>query len=315
MSKRVLAIIAGGLGNQIQMTAAISTLRIRLGWDVETVAGGAPVAAAEMRDWLPGVTHRPAWRPGRDEHFDGAVALGFGGNKMTQDAGWCGISWLNDISKQAVRTERSEVDVSMDACRDLGIAERDLMWHGELGCNDGYDGYYEAYSEQFDIVLANNYYRGHKDKPNNQWHVKGFPGFGSVAAGLQKRFPRLSMCCIGYDDRDAIAGVVDRTGIPLGDTLALIKRAKVLVTTDSMAFHAAACFDTRTFALWTATSAAKNACPKFHATATLIGREDLECRKTCQTRSQYWTACKRWECVEIGIGRIVGEVGDYLEGS
>jgi len=307
VSKRVLAIIAGGLGNQIQMTAAVATLEANLGWHMEIVAGGAPLGAAELRALIPWPTHRPAWRPAKDEHFDGAVALGFGANGGKQDAGWMGIPWLNDIGKQAVRTAKSEVDVSMDACRELGIAEDDLIWHGEIDYN-------EAYGEQFDIVLANNYYKGTKESPREHWHVRGFPGFGSVAKGLQERFPRLSMCCIGYDDREAIAGVVDRTGIPLGDTMALIARAKVLVTTDSMAFHAAPCFDTRTFGLWTATSAVKSACPKFHHTATLIGRDDLECRKTCHANLQGWMRCKRWECQEIGIGRIVGEVAAYLEG-
>lgn len=295
-----LIVIAGGLGNQIQMTAAIATLERELGWEVEVVAGGAPVAAVEMREWLPWTAHRPQWRPEKGE-FDGVVALGFGGNKQLQDKGWCGLPWLNDISTQAVRCERSEVDVSMDACRDLGVPEDLLNWHGSLMCDEDYD-------EKFDVVLANNYYRGRREAPNAHWDVKGFPGFASVGAEIQKRWPHLSVCCIGLDDRDRIGGVVDRTGLSLGETLALIKRAKFVVSTDSMAFHAAACFDTPAYVLWTATCELRSACPKFHDTATLIGRDDLECRKTCFQRSNQWTACKDWRCQEIGIGRIVDTI-------
>ena len=301
-----LAVTAGGLGNQIQMTAAIRTLESQLGWEVEMLTGGAPVAAAEMRDWMPWPTHRPAWRP-EDGEFDGAVALGFGANNQEQNRGWCGIPWLNDISTQAVRTARSEVDVSMDACRDLGIAEADLNWHGLLNAND-------AYRERFDVVLANNYYKGTQERPNDTWHVKGFPGFASVAREIQTRWPRLSVCCIGVDARERIQGVTDRTGLPLGDALALIKRAKFLVTTDSMAFHAAACFDTQTFALFTATSQTKCACPKFHASATVIAREDLACRDKCYSGGCLWHKCKRWECQEIGVSHIVDTIANLTGG-
>ena len=303
---KTLAIIAGGLGNQIQMTAAIRTLRERLGLDIEVLSGGAPVAAVEMRRWLPYEAHRPAWRPTNGE-FTGAVVLGFGSWHQAQDMGWHGLRWLNQVDRQIVGFTTSEVDVSMNACRDLGVAEDDLIWHGELNCDETYD-------ERFDVVLANNYYKGTVEKSTDHWHVRGYPGFKSLASAIRERWPGLSMCCIGLDARERIEGVTDRTGLPLGSALALIKRAKFLVTTDSMAFHAAACFDTKTFALWTATSAVKSACPKFHATAVLLERSDLECRRDCQAASHRWTSCRDWKCQEIGIGQAMKPIAAFMEG-
>ena len=303
---KTLAIIAGGLGNQIQMTAAIRTLRERLGLDIEVLSGGAPTGSTEIRQWLPYETHRPAWRPLNGD-FSGAVVLGFASWRQTQDAGWQGLPWLNQVDRQVVRYEMSEVDVSMNACRDLGVAEDDLIWHGEMNCDETYD-------ERFDVVLANNYYKGTPGHPNDHWHVKGYPGFKSLASAIRDKWPNLSMCCIGLDRHDAIEGVTDRTGTTLGGSLALIKRAKFLVTTDSMAFHAAACFDTKAFALWTATSVIKNACPKFHATAVLLERTDLECRRDCQEASHRWTSCRDWKCQEIGIGQAMKPIVAFMEG-
>ena len=116
------------------------------------------------------------------------------------------------------------------------------------------------------------------------------------------------------DDREIIEGVVDRTGIKLADALALIKRARLLITTDTMAFHAAACFDTPTVALWTATSAVKSACPLFHATATLVGRDDLECRKDCYASQCRWKRCSDWACQRIPVADIMAVAEKKLEG-
>ena len=294
---RVLAIIAGGLGNQMQMTAPLVTLRERLGWRIEVVSVGAPVAGGPLREMLPFPTHGPGVRT---IGFDGVVGLGFGSYGGNQADGWRGLTWLNTLSDQVVRTAKSEVDVAMDACRELGVAEEDLIWHGEMSCN-------EEYQERFDVVIANNYYKGpNKQRTTDHWHVRGYPGIKTLAAEIRKAWPELSICCIGLDDREYVEGTTDRTGLPLGDALALIKRARILISTDTMAFHAGACFDTPTFAIWTATSRVKSACPKFHHTARLIGRDDLACRDTCFADRQRWTHCQRWECQEIGVGHIMG---------
>jgi len=100
----------------------------------------------------------------------------------------------------------------------------------------------------------------------------------------------------------------------LGQTLALIARAKFLVSTDSMAFHAAACFDTPAYVLWTATSQVKSGCPKFHDTATFIGRDDLACRETCYSRGCHWHKCEDWKCQEIGVNRIVDTIAEQEGG-
>ena len=145
--------------------------------------------------------------------------------------------------------------------------------------------------------------------------MRGYPDYPALVAALKRCWPTLSICCIGMDDREIIGGVVDRTGIALADALALIKRARLLITTDTMAFHAAACFDTPTVALWTATSAVKSACPRFHATATLVGRDDLECRKDCYARRCRFNRCEDWACQRIPVADIMTVAVGTLDSS
>jgi hypothetical protein len=297
---RVVVITGGGLGNQIQTTAAIDTLEKRLGFDVEVVTSGAPVAGDELRELIPWPAYSPRQTPPANR-FDGCVALGFGATWQDQAKGWRGIPFLNDLSRQAVGYETSEVDTSLNACRDLGVIEGDLGWHGRLLSSAG--------GEHFDVVLADNHYRGPRNKPTSRWNVKGYPGFDDLAEGIQRRWPSASVCCIGVDERERVAGVVDRTGVPLAESVSLIENAGLLVTTDSMAFHAAGCFETPTVAIWTATSATKNAEPRFHATARYALRGDLVCRRDCQEDRWRWRRCKRWECQEIPVDQVIETIG------
>lgn len=190
----------------------------------------------------------------------------------------------------------------MNACLELGVPENDLIWQGQLRTNP-------KYAERFDVVLANGYYR----KDGGYWDVKGFPGFKSVAAELRNRYPELSICSIGADKREHIEGTTDRTGIALLDAVTLLAKAQFVICTDSMAFHAAACFGTMTFPLFTATSTVKNADPRFHASATIIRKREpgdvngkpLQCGLLCQEQGHRWRRCKRHLCQEIGIGHII----------
>ena len=169
------------------------------------------------------------------------------------------------------------------------MAEEDLIWRGALKWN-------EAYDERFDVVCANGYYRR-----NGHWDVKGFPGFSSVALEVQRRHPELSICCIGADKEEYIHGTVDRTGLPLCDSLALISKAQLVLATDSMAWHAAGALGVKSLGLFTATSTLKNADPLFHWNGRVVGRLDLECRRMCQEQAHRWTRCERHECQEIGV--------------
>jgi len=301
---RVLIIAAGGLGNQIQMTAAIHTFKESLGWDIEILTGGAPFAAEQLRKSFAFPSHRANWHPGENEEevkpFDGAVALTYGITHQIQENGWHGIPYINTLEKQLVTIHDSEVNISMNACREFDIAEKDLIWHGFLK-ND------TIFKEKFDIIIANNYYRGHLTKPNTLWDIKGYPDMPKLVEELKKKWPKYTICSIGVDDRDYVAGTVNRVGLPLSCTFTLLKEARFLISTDSMAFHAAACFDTPTYTLFTATNQIKCADPRFHATMKILGREDLKCRENCQ-RSTSWRKCSTWECQQISVEYIMSEI-------
>jgi len=310
MSKHVMAVFAGGLGNQIQMTCVARTLRERLGWDVDTLSTGIAVGSGTHEDFdpvLPGrVFHYqnpPDWKG-----YDGIVLLAFAANGARAGQERWGQPILNDPARQIVHVNHSEVDTAMNAPREFGVAEDDLIWQGELNWN-------EEYGERFDIVMANGYLR----RESGLWDVKGYPGYGSAAAEIQRRWPKLSVCCIGRNAQEVIHGTVDRTGLPLLDSLALIRRAKVLIATDSMALHAGGALGTPTVALFTATSVTKNCDPRFHATAEVVrvmepSGSPLLCGLMCQEQGCRWRRCDRWRCQEIGIGAIADAVGRKLEG-
>ena len=303
---KALAVVAGGMGNIIQMTAAIRTIRERLGWQLDILSAslsGPRGAHADLDPVLPGAVYTRATVHYAD--YEGVVLLGYGSTGRVANWEARGLKLLNDPARQAITCDRSEVDVSMNACRELGVAENDLNWHGDVNWN-------RDCPERFDVVFANGYYR---DKAGGHWDVKGFPGFGSLAAAIKQKWPRLSICSIGRDGREAIHGTVDRTGLPLLDSLALVARARFTVCTDSMALHAAAAIGARTYALFTATSVRKNFEPRFHWNARLVGRDDLICRADCQRRGHAWRQCPRRECQEIGIGHILQCIAEDYAGT
>ena len=289
---KVLALIAGGLGNQIQMTAAIRTLRERLGISVEIIATGAPTGGDELRQLFAVPAHSMSWWPKR-ETFEGVVALTYAASKIPDR--FRGLRVLNNPARQAVRADWSEVDTSMNACRDMGVGEDDLIWHGELQKPD--------VDEAFDVVISNGYYRNQ----SHYWAVKGYPHFKTLVEAIHATWPNLSLCSIGHLAEEHIPGTVDKTRIPLAMSLGLIANAKFVVSTDSMAFHAAPVYDVPTFALFTATSVAKNADLRFHATARIIGREDLRlgCRRMCQEQQHRWNRCTNWKCQNISVEQII----------
>lgn len=299
---KILAVIAGGLGNQVQMTAAVRTLRERLGWEADIFSTGSPWPHETVDAILPGrVLNAGNVTPHLGE-YDGAVLLGFGAAGYGGGL-WRGLRVLNDTAAQKITCERSEVDISMDACRELGVGENELIWRGEVTFNHDYAGC-------FDIVLANGYYR----KKSGYWDVKGWDGFPALADILRKRRPELTVAAIGADSRERIAGTVDRTGLDILDSLALVARARCLMSTDSFAFHAASPLRTPTAAIFTATSTVKNADGRFHDYATIVGRDDLECRLTCQADDHRWRRCRDRQCREIAPERIADVVEGLLEG-
>lgn len=300
---KVIAVVSGGIGNLIQMTAAVRTIRIRKGWDVDIFYQGLIAESGEHKevDQICAVTVYNAGNLPRPLRYGGAVLLGFGAinAKLT----WRGLPILNDIvaQQQVASCRESEVAISMKACEDLGVATEELIYQGELR-------HVPTPDHPKEIVIANGYCR----RPGGYWDVKGFPGFETLVREIRVAHPHLSICSIGRTQDEFVLGTGNRTGYPLLFALGLIKGAKLLICTDSMAFHAAGVFNTPTVALFTATSVVKNADPRFHASATIVGREDLPCRPNCQPAAQAWRNCPEHLCQEIGIGLIMSSIKERL---
>ncbi len=304
---KIIASIAGGMGNMIEMTAAIRTMRERLGYEVDVHTTGTPWSHADIDPIFETqgckVYNNGNWDQIGEDDYDGIVFLGYG-RPREQKTYYNGLRVLNDTMRQAVNFKQSEVDVSMNACRDLGVPEEDLIWEGDINWN-------RDYPERVDIVLANGYYR----KDSGYWDVKGYPGFQDIATGLRDLFPGYRIGSIGKDGSETIPGTEDFTGINILDALTLIKGARFIVCTDSMAHHAAGALGKRSFAIFTATSRVKNYDSRFHANTVLVGRKDLECREECQVRGAYWRRCPTRECQDIDAGKIVDDIAyDVLYG-
>lgn len=168
-------------------------------------------------------------------------------------------------------------------------------------CGDGSKG------EQFDILFCNGY---NKTKNKTDWAAKTYPHWKPVVAS----FPDLKMGTVGLPD-EHIAGTIDRTGIGLAKTFALLRSARLVVTSDTGLYHAASAMGVPVLVLFTMTDTTKNHDPIFHRTAKII-RRGLPCQP-CQLRgTKFWLKNQPicgWACRDIPSLIVINEIKNALE--
>jgi len=185
---------------------------------------------------------------------------------------------LNEI--KALSMTRSEVDTYMDIARDLGVNEKDIIWHGK--CNHG------ETEEKFDVVMHDGYNR----YGSAGWEIKSYPHYEKVVEHLEG----IKVCSVGAKE-EYIKGTEDRTGLSLPESLGLIKNCRVFLGNDSGLYHCANALEKDNIVIFTATSIEKNYDERFHKYSTIITRDDLECRPCQATRG--WKSCETRECQNI----------------
>jgi len=205
-----------------------------------------------------------------------------------------GLPLLNTI--QNLKMTRSEVDTYMDIARDLGARKKELIWHAECS--------YKKSNKYYDVVLNNGYNR----VGSANWVIKSYQYYDEVVRLLKKDF---KICSIGGKE-EYINNTDDQTGLPLLESLGVVKNAKLLIGNDSGVYHCANSLSVPNITIFTATSIEKNYDSRFHKFSKLIYRDDLECRP-CQYRKG-WKNCKSWDCREIPPERIVEEARFILRG-
>ena len=190
--------------------------------------------------------------------------------------------------------ERSEVDTYMQIARDLGAKEKDLIWHGNCIYND--------INRHYDIVISDGYNRN----GSADWSIKSYPYYKEAVSLLNKEY---RVCSIGSSE-EYIHGTINETGLPLLDSLGIIKNSKLFLSNDSGMYHCANALSVPNIVVFTATSIEKNYDKRFHKYSTIIGRDDLDCRP-CQ-KGHRWKKCKTWECREIDPQLVVNTIKQKL---
>lgn len=199
------------------------------------------------------------------------------------------LNLLNKI--QPLSMARSEVDTYMDIARDLGVQEKDLIWHGE--CN------YNNRQEKFDIVISDGYNR----YGSARWEIKSYSHYEKLVEYLNE--DGYSVCSIGAPN-EYVKGTVNMTGLSLLDSLGIIKNSSFLISNDSGMYHCANALRVHNLVIFTATSIEKNYDERFHKYSTLMYRNDLKCRP-CQSNRKWAKDCNDWKCKDIDPEYVAGQ--------
>lgn len=289
MSRKILFCTGEGVGNVIQTIPAIRTIKEVLGYDVDFwhIFGSfkVPKLIPYVDNWYIG----PQLNKANLSQYEGHVTTFW--TKQVK----LPIKRLNKPRKLKMVGE-SEVDTYMHITRDLGAKEEDLIWHGEC--------LYNERKEKFDIVLNN----GYNPVGSANWRVKSYPHYEELTNLLKAR--GYSICSIGTK-KEHIKGTENMTGLPLLDSLGIIKNSKMLICNDSGMYHCANALNKDNITLFTATSVEKNYDKRFHTFSTLIFRDDLPCRP-CQATRRWNKDCKTWDCREIDPEYIAAQAEGIL---
>jgi ADP-heptose:LPS heptosyltransferase len=277
--KRILFCTGEGIGNVIQTIPVVRTLKEVLGYEVDFWHAFGfyrlPNLIPYIDNWFVGrdiLKINPAFYKGKVSTFWTRNHL----NVLVVNQ----LKLLNEIKPLIM--DRSEVDTYMDIARDLGVREEDILWHG--GCN-----YLES-RDNYDIVIHNGY-----KKEDDLWKIKEYPHHETVAKMLIDK--GLSICSIGSKN-EYVEGTVNKTELTLLSSLGVIKNCKVFLSNDSGLYHCANALSVPNVVIFTATSIEKNYDSRFHRYATIVGRDDLECRP-CQKGRRWTKDCKTWDCQQV----------------
>jgi hypothetical protein len=267
---KLLLVHGEGLGNIIEVLPLIRTLECA-GHEVDVALSNTSFGFRE--DIFVG---RKVYQPDEDvpeRQYCGKVVTIWGHIHGKDVAP--GLNYLNDVGRQQMRLDMSEVSVYLGAAKEFGAL------HERFDCQDmlGFD----EPDEKFDVVLAN----GYNWKMGDLWTAKAWLHYEALAVRLVKA--GLSVCSIGMK-REHVPGTTDMTGLSLRETLGLLRRARAVVSNDTGFYHCAAALRTPTVVLFTFTSVKKNYDPRFHETATVVARDDVKCRADCHAKMK-WKKC------------------------
>jgi ADP-heptose:LPS heptosyltransferase len=291
MNKKVLFISGEGIGNCVQLIPCLRTIKEVLGYDIDYCHTFGnffiPKLFSYVDTWFVGNQSKRI----NPNDYVGVVSTFWTRNHIRL-LPYVVMKLLTNIYPLSM--ERSEVDTYMQIARDLGAKEEDLLWHGNCMCNE--------LDRHYDLVISDGYNR----TGEANWSIKSYPYYKEVVRLLNKEY---RVCSIG-SSKEYVAGTINETGLPLLDSLGIIKNSRLLLSNDSGMYHCANALGILNIVIFTATSIKKNYDKRFHKYSTIIGRDDLDCRP-CQTGHK-WKTCETWECREIDPQLIVNVIKKKL---
>jgi len=206
---------------------------------------------------------------------------------------------LNINKSLTEKYKRSEVDINLDTCRDLGIEEKDFLWTVDFDFKDNN-------MPSYDIVVCNGYTVNDNKYP--YWRYKQFFYYNELIKKLLKKY---TVASVGID-QSAFQGTKDYLGLSLMDTMKLIQKSKLFINNDSGLYHVANVLKKRNIVFFTFTSKIKNYEPRFHKYSIVMERDDLKCRKDCQQKNLVKKCFFNYECTKIPLNDVINKINQLM---
>lgn len=304
MGNKLLLVTGEGIGNVIQTLPLLATLEKNLGVKVDLYLARTnfPIPKEVLRPlkvYTDDLTEEDL------EQYYGKI-MTIWGYHHTKDHPFLGmLKTLNNLKTQQMRTDTSEVQVYLNAAKDLGIPKDRFVMDVRkfLPC------YMPDSAQKTEIIISDGYNR---TNPHNRWCVKSFPNYAVLVKDhLVPKYARF-VGSVGAK-YEYVPGTIDLTGLTLFDTIQYLLKTKLVISNDSGIYHLACALQIPTIVLFTFTSTAKNYDAVFHKTAKLVCREDVGCRRICQAR-MLWKTCSSTQCRNIGMATIEARVSEILGG-
>ena len=282
MSRKLLLVHGEGIGNIVQIFPLLRTLEQEHEVDVYLASASFSVPRTLF-------TGKTLYLPGDEvpKDYDGKVMTIWGSihdNGVTD-----GIKLLNDVGRQQMRLDQSEVDVYLNIARDLGMSESSFVFDcaGSLNTKEG---------PTCDVVLAD----GYNWKRGDLWKPKSWRYFDRLTEMLKA--DGVSVGSVG-DSREHVPGSEDLTGMDLETTLGVVSRAKVLVSNDTGMYHCGCILGTPTVVMFTFTNVRKNYDRRFHKSAKVV-KTNLACQSDCHAKMK-WKGCADNKCRDLSVDFVL----------
>lgn len=293
MNKKLLFLSAEGVGNCVELIPCIRTIKEVLGYSVDYYHAFGSFFISKIIPYVDNWFVGNQIRHINPNDYVGIVSTFWARNHVKPFLN-VGMKLLADI--YPLKLDVSEVDTYMNIARDLGASKKDLIWYGNC--------MYNNVDREYDIAISD----GYNPQGSANWKIKSYPYYEEVVKLLNNN--RYKACSIG-SSQEYINGTIDETGLPLLDSLGVIKNSRLLLSNDSGMYHCANALEVPNVVIFTATSIEKNYDKRFHKYSIIIGRDDLTCRP-CQA-GQGWKRCETWDCREIAPQVVVDVIKGELE--